>query len=374
MKRISTSTAVDNKFVDGNKATGQKATKLNAEWFNQLQEEICKLLEAAGITVGAGDADNQLMQLFTSLFVLQATLKSATCKKSFEGGYSTVAVDGEKIDMSASGESLTDNSSLMISRLLQKFQKSNEGGMVSSEISPTGLIVKAVGSDDTVLVEVKNGSIIFKSGNPLAAGVSIIYDQTNKNITVSSTGTTVFTESIEVQSGWVYGDVKADIIEPLTANAPVTIGSSVGGVELIGTTTGFKGTVQTNTINPINQNNAISIGNVAGGVNLVGRNGIDRLNLSALAYIKTNTDYSLISVDSSSIGVSEGDVVVLENTGENGITITMSVRAGTGGEELKQMTLNAYCAMSFICNGLVNNRSSWSPIGNVTVSWNTQGA
>ena len=40
MKRISTPTAVQNKFVDGNKDTGLKPTKLNAEWFNQVQEEI----------------------------------------------------------------------------------------------------------------------------------------------------------------------------------------------------------------------------------------------------------------------------------------------------------------------------------------------
>lgn len=67
MKRISTATAVQNRFVDGNKSTGQKATQFSAEWCNQVQEEIAGLLESNGITLG--ESDNQLAELFAKVFL-----------------------------------------------------------------------------------------------------------------------------------------------------------------------------------------------------------------------------------------------------------------------------------------------------------------
>lgn len=372
MKRISTATSVNNRFVDGNKSTGRKATQLNAEWFNQVQEEICKLLEAAGITVGADDADNQLMQLFTSLFVLQATLKSATCKKSFEGGYSAVTVDGEKIDMTADGSSVTDNSSLSMSRMLLRFQKSNEGGMVSSEISPTGLVVKAVGSNDTVLVEIKNDRITFKSGNPLAEKASIVYDPSTGKLSISTASGVIVDKKIDASTGGLKGDLEADIIEPLTAQTPVTIGSINGGVALVGRTTGFNGDVQTNSINPINDAAAVAIGSAAGGVELVGRSKVSRMHLDS-SYVKTSSDYSLLSFDGLSPSPLEGDIVVVENEGSSDITVTMAMSVISGsGTHIKQMTLQAKCSMAFICNGVYENNgitsSSWSPLSNTTVT------
>ena len=250
MKRISTATAVNNKFVDGDKSTGQKSTQLNAEWFNQVQEEICKLLEAAGITVGADDADNQLMQLFTSLFVLQATLKSATCKKSFEGGYSTVTVDGEKISMSAAGDNVTDNSSLNITRLLQKYQRSiSGGGAMSSEITPAGVVVKVESNQDAVQIEILNDRILFKSGDPLAQHASIVYDSTTGNLTITGIGGITLGDRLYAALGLV-GDLETDSITPATTDTPtpVEIGSAAGGVKLVGHTTGFVGEVTTNLI------------------------------------------------------------------------------------------------------------------------------
>jgi len=392
MKRISTPTAVQNKFVDGNKSSGLKSTQLNAEWFNQVQEEICKLLEAAGITVGADDADNQLMQLFTSLFVLPATLKSATCKKSFEGGYSTVTVDGEKISMSAAGDSVTDNSSLSMSRMLLRFLKSTEGGVVSSEISPTGLIVKAVGSDDAVLVEIKNDRITFKSGNPLAEKASIVYDPSTGKLSISTASGVVIDKKIDASTGGLKGDLEADIIEPLTAQNPVTIGSSDGGVALVGVTTGFKGEVLTNSIYPANSSGAVNIGSVAGGVGLSGRSAADRINLSSTSYVKSSSDVDLVTFNISAVEPKVGDIVVVtnNNTGDasnnytpGDITVTLASRQGSSGEEYKDVTVSAYCSMAFVCilfskdpNTHEITSCEWSPLSNATVSWNphVQGA
>ena len=45
MKRINTATAVNGKFVDGNRTLGQKATQFSAEWCNAIQEELCAIVE-----------------------------------------------------------------------------------------------------------------------------------------------------------------------------------------------------------------------------------------------------------------------------------------------------------------------------------------
>lgn len=66
MKRISTATAVQNRFVDGNKSTGQKATQFSAEWCNQIQEELANLLELNGVSLDG--SERQLYDLISDMF------------------------------------------------------------------------------------------------------------------------------------------------------------------------------------------------------------------------------------------------------------------------------------------------------------------
>lgn len=68
MKRIDTTTAVPDMFGpgksgwrNGNKAQGIPATEFNADWPNNVQEEICNVIEAAGITLD-GNNRAQLLQ------------------------------------------------------------------------------------------------------------------------------------------------------------------------------------------------------------------------------------------------------------------------------------------------------------------------
>ena len=382
MKRISTSTAVQNKFVDGNKSSGLKATQLNAEWFNQVQEEICKLLESAGIIVGADDADNQLMQLFTSLFVLQATLKSATCKKSFEGGYSTVAVDGEKISMSAAGDNVTDNSTLNVSRLLQKFQKSiSGGGSLSTEVSPSAIVLKADGSGDAVyVVEIQNDRILFKSGDPLTERASIAFNATTNSLEVDFNGVVIKNDKISFKSG-----------DPLTEHASITFNRTNNSLtidaheilfgDLINATGGVEGGIITDMIQPKTAGDPIIIGFNKSGTVTSGCASADRFGLTSTSHIKSSSDISLNIAANSIIESKVGDIVVVENTsGVSNIVVTMGTRAGSGGVENKEMSLPAYCSMAFICISFFKDpnthaiTSEWSPMSDVTVSWNTQGA
>ena len=109
MKRISTATAVQNRFVDGNKSTGQKATQFSAEWCNQIQEEIAGLLESNGVTLG--DSENQLVALFS---------------KVFTSGFDSVHMSKDDSTMDADGKDL-------------KYMVTVQGqGAVESEMDPAG--------------------------------------------------------------------------------------------------------------------------------------------------------------------------------------------------------------------------------------------
>lgn len=212
MKRINTPTASSGMFVDRNPFAGTKGTQFNAEWPNQVQEEICKLIEAAGRTVG--ESDHQLKDIFTVLHVLEAKFKSLELLKAFTGGNSTVEINGENLKMSASGDAVSDDSSLEISRMLLKFLKTTADGKSCVEIKPSG--------------------ISFKIGSGLSEVATISCNVETGAITISSTaGNIIFSGKINASSG-VKGNVETDFITPETERATVTIGSQEGGVGLVG--------------------------------------------------------------------------------------------------------------------------------------------
>jgi hypothetical protein len=57
MHRIDTNGAVTGLFQEGNPAIGQQATRLGAAWLNDMQENIAKVIEDAGIELVKGDYD-----------------------------------------------------------------------------------------------------------------------------------------------------------------------------------------------------------------------------------------------------------------------------------------------------------------------------
>lgn len=86
MQRISTATkAVDlfgggkHGFKNGDLALGVQATDLNADWFNSVQEELLRVIEAAGIAPSSANL-NQLLNALRSpgVFTTQAQLDNTT--------------------------------------------------------------------------------------------------------------------------------------------------------------------------------------------------------------------------------------------------------------------------------------------------------
>lgn len=84
MQRIDTPTAVPDKFGpgksgwrDGNKAQGIPATAFNAAWCDNVQEEICNVIEAAKITLDENDKTQLLQAIRGIISARQATEKVA---------------------------------------------------------------------------------------------------------------------------------------------------------------------------------------------------------------------------------------------------------------------------------------------------------
>lgn len=61
MHRVDAPGNVDGLFSDGNPAIGQQATQVRAEWLNDLQENVCTVIEEAGRALEKGNG-NQLLE------------------------------------------------------------------------------------------------------------------------------------------------------------------------------------------------------------------------------------------------------------------------------------------------------------------------
>lgn len=105
------------------------------------------------------------------------------------------------------------------------------------------------------------------------------------------------------------------------------------------------------------------------------RTKVERLNVvNDKSYFEVDEDANINTLlANTTIPVSKGDVVTVLNTSDSPVTITMGTRPSSGGYEDKTVTLNALCAMQFICVLHQVTQSAtyieWAPLGNATVTW-----
>lgn len=81
MHRIDTEGHEDGLFVDGSPQIGQQGTIMDADWANDVQENICRVIEAAGMPLVKGDFD----QLKLALLTLIGTSVPAGTVSAFAG-------------------------------------------------------------------------------------------------------------------------------------------------------------------------------------------------------------------------------------------------------------------------------------------------
>lgn len=83
MHRIDTPTAdVNKRFITGDPQTGVPATDLSAEWFNDVQENLAKFIEAQGIVLVKGNWD----QLTEAILAASTSFSKVTQKKTILNG------------------------------------------------------------------------------------------------------------------------------------------------------------------------------------------------------------------------------------------------------------------------------------------------
>lgn len=66
MYRIDTDGSVAGAFADGDPGTGVAGTKVDAAWLNAVQEELCGLLEALGLTLAKANSGQLLSAINTN--------------------------------------------------------------------------------------------------------------------------------------------------------------------------------------------------------------------------------------------------------------------------------------------------------------------
>lgn len=80
MRRTSSSGSVNNLFSMGNPQLGQEATEVHSDWLNDVQEEICRAIESAGIVLDSSP-ERDRSQLFKAIV------------KTIQEGAGTISVD-----------------------------------------------------------------------------------------------------------------------------------------------------------------------------------------------------------------------------------------------------------------------------------------
>ena len=82
MDRIKGAGHVNNRFVSEDAQAGRPPTELTSEWFNNVQEELCAVIEKAGITLN----ENDQTQLFQAIKKITPVMTGATSESSGTSG------------------------------------------------------------------------------------------------------------------------------------------------------------------------------------------------------------------------------------------------------------------------------------------------
>lgn len=123
-----------------------KKTEITAAEIRSLESTVDNFLYLVHGTGSTRDKKINLKQLRVWL----SLLTELTLVKAFTGGQSTVGLDGEKIELSATGEAVNDNSEAELSRIELKFTKTDVAGNYVSYLSPSEFQIACTDDDDNV--------------------------------------------------------------------------------------------------------------------------------------------------------------------------------------------------------------------------------
>lgn len=178
MHRIDTETAVDGRFVNKDPDHSIRATKLNAEWFNSVQEEICNLLEDNGVTL-SDSSNEQLKDLFHDLLRGNFGLSSIGADGSFSGKSLSINVHTQGTDQGCAV--VANNGGIFVA---------GDDGSNLFQVNSTGVVANNLSSDVGLFQNlgvlewfgIGDAGIGFNSVSPSGGGEPILFLNGSLNI------------------------------------------------------------------------------------------------------------------------------------------------------------------------------------------------
>ena len=235
MKRTDADGSVEGKFSDGSPEQGLPATVINAEFLNNIQEEICNFIEEAGLTLNGTD-QKQLWKALLAVFAAGLSLGDSVVHGSGSGASSSATLKHDKHGVAATGDVAAELQAEFV-----KFIRGQKTAQIGTKIVENNIVVTvneiiefARNAVVKNLLRV-NGNAIFDQDVEIAGALSV-------NDTVRSEGG--FSGSISGRDGESanFPLIRADRILPRTNGGKIAFDGA--NINLSGVLSGlFSGTI-----------------------------------------------------------------------------------------------------------------------------------
>ena len=231
MKRTDADGSVEGKFSDGSPEQGLPATVINAEFLNNIQEEICNFIEQAGLSLNGSD-QQQLWKALLAVFAAGISIGDSAVHGSGSGATSSAILHHDKLGVSAAGDV-----SVKIFAEYVELLRGQKSAKIGSKIVSNNIIVTI----DEIVELAKN--LIIKGLLGVEGNAS--FDQ---DLTVA--GALNVAGAVSSSSGFFGGIaggngdsanfplIRADQISPRTNGSPINVNGILAGA-FSGTLSGF---------------------------------------------------------------------------------------------------------------------------------------
>lgn len=173
MKRTDADGSVEGKFSDGSPEQGLPATVINAEFLNNIQEEICNFIEEAGLTLDGTD-QKQLWKALLAVFAAGLSLGDSAVHGSGSGSNSSATLNHDKLGVAATGDVATELHAEFV-----KFIRGQKTARIGTKIVENNIVVTvneiiefARNAVVKNLLRV-NGNAIFDLAVEIAGGLNV---------------------------------------------------------------------------------------------------------------------------------------------------------------------------------------------------------
>lgn len=163
MHKIDTNTAVEGSFVDKNAALGVDGTAVDADWLNSVQDEVCAVVEAAGLVLNK--RNNAQMSEAIEILTKNSMAKTVISSNSVKQTISATSHRISEFFTLAPGYFIDENIFVNV-----KTAASSSGSIsVNLRKSGVGLAIYEILSVDSTLTGVNGKRFLQKVGAAVAS-------------------------------------------------------------------------------------------------------------------------------------------------------------------------------------------------------------